>query len=225
MKSSGEAYEIRCCANPACAFRYPAPADHPRKNWCPHCRGETSLVRTLRTGEAPAPPSDTQPARAVVGLLDNLRSTLNVGSIFRTADGAGITRLVLCGITPTPENPKLVKTSLGAEQRIAWQYHRNALAAADALRAEGYLLAALETGAQSQPLYSLPLNRIAGRGLVLIVGNEITGVDPDLLDRCDLHVSLPMRGSKASINVAVAFGAAAYYLTSAQAVDEPAADG
>jgi len=225
MEPPAGSYEIRCCENPSCGFRYPAPANHPRKNWCPACRGETHLVRTLAPAEQPNSHPVSKPVRIVAALLDNLRSTLNVGSIFRTADGAGVARLALCGITPTPENPKLAKTSLGAELRVPWDYHRSAIAAADALRSQGCLLIALETGERSQPLYETALDRFNGRPLALFAGNEITGIDPDLLARCDIQLALPMRGSKASLNVAVAFGAAAYYLTSAPVVDEPSADG
>ncbi len=77
--------------------------------------------------ESAARPDQRQPLRRVDVLLDNIRSLYNVGSIFRTADGAGIRHLYLCGITPTPDNPKLAKTSLGAEQTVGWSYHANAV--------------------------------------------------------------------------------------------------
>jgi tRNA G18 (ribose-2'-O)-methylase SpoU len=141
-----------------------------------------------------------------------------VGSIFRTADGLGIRKLHLCGITPTPENDFVTKTSLGAEENVSWEYSRNALEVAKRLGASGYRLIALEQDERALPLgdtasseVTAPLSNQSGRP-VLILGNEVTGVDPDLLDLCDHIVHIPMRGKKRSLNVEVAFGIAAYQL-------------
>jgi len=143
-------------------------------------------------------------------LLDNVRSTFNVGSIFRSADGAGLQHLYLCGITPTPDHPKLAKTALGAESNVPWSQHRNALDLAAMLQAQGYQLWALETTATALPLQAAP--PLPAKGVVLVVGNEVTGVDPALLARCTQVVALPMDGQKRSLNVAVAFGIASYTL-------------
>ncbi len=212
MKAADEtAYEIRQCEKTGCGFRYPVASDHPRKNWCPYCKSSTRLIRVLH------PSSDAAARKSgreypLVGLLDNLRSSLNVGSIFRTAEGAGLNQLILCGITPTPESPKVAKTSLGAEKRIHWEYRRNALDAAQTLRNQGYYLIGLETGQDSHSIYETRLSPGNNPKLALIVGNEITGIDPELLSLCDEQLELPMHGLKSSINVAVAFGAAVYYL-------------
>jgi 23S rRNA (guanosine2251-2'-O)-methyltransferase len=151
-------------------------------------------------------------------LLDNIRSAWNVGSIFRTADGLGVSKLYLCGITPTPGNEAVRKTSLGAEETVAWEYSRNALETAKKLKGEGYRVIALEQDKRSIPIDTLVPERSAAqsKGMltkdVLILGNEVSGVDPGLLDLCDRIVHIPMRGHKRSFNVEVAFAIAAYTL-------------
>jgi tRNA G18 (ribose-2'-O)-methylase SpoU len=149
-------------------------------------------------------------------LLDNIRSSWNVGSILRSADGFGFAHAYLCGITPTPENEAVQKTSLGAEEYVTWSYHKNAVKLVRGLKVEGWKVLALEederakamTGASS--LVSLRLISISTQGEVIIVGNEVTGVDPELLDLCDDIFYIPMRGEKKSFNVAIAFGIAAF---------------
>lgn len=141
-------------------------------------------------------------------LLDNVRSAWNVGAIFRTADGLGISKLYLCGITPTPDNEAVRKTSLGSEETVSWDYAPNALEYAKNLKNDGYKLIALEQDERSKPIEQVDnLSPI-----VLVVGNEVTGVDPELLDFCDQIVHIPMRGQKRSFNVEVAFAITAYAL-------------
>jgi tRNA G18 (ribose-2'-O)-methylase SpoU len=163
-------------------------------------------------------------------LLDNIRSAWNVGSIFRSADGFGFSHVYLCGITPTPENEAVTKTSLGAEDSIPWSYHKDAVRFVQGLKAEGWKVYGLEEDARAVPLESngLPLEwqaqvtpRRPGDApalQILILGNEVTGVDPELLDLCDLVFYIPMRGEKKSFNVAIAFGVAAYALTNQKLV-------
>jgi 23S rRNA (guanosine2251-2'-O)-methyltransferase len=150
-------------------------------------------------------------------LLDNVRSAWNVGAIFRTADAFGVRRLHLCGITPTPENTSVSKTALGADKTIPWTTSKNALTAARELKAAGHQLWALEQDERAISIYEFAIDNIVPGGysqstdlpaLVLIVGNEVTGVDPALLDLCDQIVYIPMRGQKRSLNVEVAFGVA-----------------
>lgn len=147
----------------------------------------------------------------VEALLDNIRSTYNVGSMFRTADGAGLRRLYLCGVTPTPGNPKIVKTALGAEGVISWSYNRNGLDMALALKEKGMRLWALESTSRAVSLFS-DGDIVQGPPILLVVGNELSGVDPEILDACDRIVAIPMQGHKQSLNVAIAFGIAVYYL-------------
>jgi 23S rRNA (guanosine2251-2'-O)-methyltransferase len=151
-------------------------------------------------------------------LLDNIRSAWNVGSILRSADGFGFSHAYLCGITPTGDNEAVTKTSLGAEHSVPWSYHRDAVKLVKGLRGEGWNVYALEDDVKAVSIESasttaprITLGASAQRG-VLIVGNEVTGVDPELLDLCHQIFYIPMRGEKKSFNVSIAFGIAAYAL-------------
>jgi tRNA G18 (ribose-2'-O)-methylase SpoU len=195
------------CSNPDCLFRFPAAEE--RRHDCPVCHSPTRrAAAVVQTTHIPRRAPDTL---RVEGFLDNIRSAYNVGSIFRTADGCGIHHLHLCGITTTPDHPRIPKTSLGAEQAIPWTYHRNSLTAARMLKDRGCLLWALENQPGSDSLLppSFPPPK-SGETLVLIVGNEKAGIDPGLSALCDRIISIPMLGQKESLNVAVAFGIAAY---------------
>jgi tRNA G18 (ribose-2'-O)-methylase SpoU len=141
-------------------------------------------------------------------LLDNIRSALNVGSILRSADGFRFRHVYLCGITPTPENEAVTKTSLGAEDAVPWSYHKDAVKLVKGLKKEGWRILALEDDDRAISLR----NEEENRNTVLIVGNEVTGVDPELLDLCDSILFIPMLGQKKSFNVGVAFGVAAYVM-------------
>jgi len=166
-------------------------------------------------GIAPAP---TAGRLGVEVLLDNIRSLRNVGSMFRTADGAGVGHLYLGGITPTPEHPKLAKTALGAERSVPWSRHPDAAAAAAELRARGRALWALEGGPRSTSLFEPEVAAAAEslvtdeRVVVLVLGHEVSGVDPRIVDQCERVVHLPMVGHKESLNVSVTLGVAAYWL-------------
>ncbi len=143
--------------------------------------------------------------------LDNVRSLYNVGSIFRTAEAVGISQIHLCGMTPTPDNPRLAKTAIGAEKMIPWHYHKNGVAAAKELQDQGFGLWAIEGGEEARPLFETEAPQDNQR-IVLVIGNELAGVDPGILAICERVLSIPMGGRKESLNVTVAFGIAAYYL-------------
>ena len=147
-----------------------------------------------------------------VVLLDNIRSAWNVGAIFRTADGFGFSGLHLCGITPSPENESVKKTSLGAENNLTWRYHPNSLLAAQELAQIGYTLFGLELTPDAIPLARLESMRLPEK-IALILGSEVCGIDPEILSLCQHKLCIPMRGQKRSFNVAVAFAVAAYELT------------
>jgi tRNA G18 (ribose-2'-O)-methylase SpoU len=169
-----------------------------------------ALGRSRRASSPPLP----HPAR-LSGLIEDVRSLWNVGSIFRTADGAGFGRLYLCGITGCPPRPRIAKTSLGAEEHVPWEYHAGALEVLPSLKAAGARVLGLEHTERSRPL-----GEVLGRGQVrapvcLVVGNEVAGISAETLAACDLVCHLPMRGMKASLNVAVAFGIGAYLLAEA----------
>ena len=143
-------------------------------------------------------------------VLDNIRSAWNVGSILRSAEGFGFTHAYLCGITPTPANDAVKKTSLGAEDSVPWTSHKDALKVVEKLKLQGDRIAALEEHENAIPL--IKGLKKSTNPTVLIVGNEITGIDPDLIDLCDEIYHIPMLGEKKSFNVAIAFGIAAYAL-------------
>jgi 23S rRNA (guanosine2251-2'-O)-methyltransferase len=208
-------YQIRQCESPACGLRYPLTEGHPFGERCPLCLGATrlELQRPLNQQEAFSPTSPPAPllegeGRILEALLDNVRSAWNVGAIFRTSDAFGVRRLHLCGITPTPENVSVAKTALGADKTIPWTSSKNALTTAQELKATGAQLWALEQDERAISIYDLRLRdlRLSDVPLVLIVGNEVTGVDPALLDLCEQIIYIPMRGQKRSLNVEVAFG-------------------
>jgi 23S rRNA (guanosine2251-2'-O)-methyltransferase len=198
------------CENETCHLRFPLDLSAFEGKFCPRCGGHLRVAST----RAPSQPAEQAPSTSPVslsGLLDNIRSSYNVGSIFRGADGAGFTRLYLCGITPTPDrNPEIAKTALGAEKAVAWSYHANALDLASGLQSQGLCLIALERTAHSMSIQAVRLN--PNQAYVLIVGNEPAGVDPDLLQIADHVVSLPMLGIKESLNVASSFSIAGYWL-------------
>lgn len=203
-------YEIRICE--ACGLRYPLIEGHPFGIRCPSCMGQTRVVLRQAWNAHERTSAGTQSRqrghRAV--LLDNVRSAWNVGSILRSADGFGFTHAYLCGITPTADHESVIKTSLGAETSVHWSYHKDAVKLVQSLGV-GWKVYALE-----ETEGALPIRDITGftdeAPSVLIVGNEVTGVDPQLLELCDQVFYIPMRGAKKSFNVAIAFGIAAYAL-------------
>ncbi len=207
------AFEIRECTREDCLLRIPIDPGIHRGEFCPRCG-----ARMARVGEPfqnrEAPDSLGHAARPLAVLLDNVRSVLNVGTIFRTADGVGCSHIYLCGITPAPgKNSRMDKTALGAQHHVPWSQHLNSLHLAQVLKADGCQLVALETGPQAMPIYKCRGEPPDPGPIVLVVGSERAGVDPGLLSLCDPVLSLPMMGEKSSLNVAVAFGIAAYWLT------------
>jgi tRNA G18 (ribose-2'-O)-methylase SpoU len=144
-------------------------------------------------------------------MLDNVRSAWNVGSMIRTADGAGVKKVHLCGVTPTLDHPRVSKTSLGAERIMEWSFYPDGELACRDFINKGYRIWALEGGDRAESLFRIKCPW-PGKPLLLVVGNELTGVDPGILSMCERVVSLPMLGFKGSLNVAVAFGIAVYTL-------------
>ncbi|MBK8987554.1 MAG: TrmH family RNA methyltransferase [Chloroflexi bacterium] len=201
-------FQLRQCANDACRFRFPLTDKRVTGERCPACGAAARLVAIYTSA---APPSAAPVQRHVEALLDNIRSIYNVGSMLRTADGAGLRHLHLGGITPPPDHPKVTKTALGAEQAVGWTRWNNGLETAVALQQRGYLLWALEGAPDAAPLWAAVVP--PQTPILLIVGNEIAGVDPEILVLCDKVLYIPMHGVKHSLNVASAFAIAAYHLT------------
>lgn len=206
-------FESYQCTSPECGLRIPLDPAVNSGAFCPRCGAPLARVPGPYAN-ADCAPGAVRAGRQILGLLDNLRSAYNVGVIFRTADGVGLRHLYLCGLTPTPaDNPAIGKTALGAELSVPWSQHLNAVTLAQALREQGYVLVGLECTAKATPIYRFRAEPPDDRPLVLVVGNERAGVDPGLLDLCGEILALPMTGEKESLNVAVAFGVAAYWLT------------
>ncbi|PIR41127.1 MAG: RNA methyltransferase [Candidatus Yanofskybacteria bacterium CG10_big_fil_rev_8_21_14_0_10_46_23] len=147
-------------------------------------------------------------------IAHDIRSAWNVGSFFRTADAAGFDKIFLTGYTATPDHPKVAKTSLNAEDFVAWEKQKQAWRVVKQLKKEGVKIIALEQTPDAQNIFKLkkPISPPTG-GFALIVGNEIRGVPKGLLKYADIKTAIPMYGRKESLNVAVAFGVAAYILS------------
>lgn len=208
-------YQIRQCVRAECGLRYPLTTGHPygeRSERCPRCGASTRLLveKPIEREPIRSDPLDNRIHLEV--LLDNIRSAWNVGSMFRTADGLGIRKLYLCGLTPIPDNPKVLKTSLGAETSVLWCHASDGVRQAQALKSQGYHLWGLESDPKADSLLdNLPIQK--DQTYCLVVGNEIAGIDPGILDLCERLIYIPMVGMKRSFNAAVAFGIAAYYLS------------
>ena len=139
----------------------------------------------------------------VTVVLDNVRSLHNVGSVFRTSDAFLIEAIYLCGITATPPHPEIHKTALGAENTVEWQYFENTLDAVRLLKQKSYRILAVEQAENSIPLgeFQLENHRYA-----VIFGNEVKGIDQEVMDCCDACIEIPQFGTKHSLNVSVAAG-------------------
>ena len=139
-------------------------------------------------------------------LIEDIRSVHNVGSIFRSADGFGAEKIYLTGYTAHPPRADLPKTALGAEDAVPWEYYENPIDIAKDIKKQGICLALIEQTNQSKSIYTIDWKA----PVCFIVGNEVTGVSQELSDLADIHVELPMRGIKQSLNVSVAAGVAGY---------------
>lgn len=152
----------------------------------------------------------------VTVLLSSIRSNYNVGSIFRTSDGAMIEKLYLCGYTPHPPSSKLPggkkeihKTALGATESVSWEYVKDSIEVINQLKNEGLKICALELTSESKPYHKISDKDFP---LCLVVGNEISGISQEILDECDFSIEIPQYGIKQSLNVAVAYGIAVFEL-------------
>lgn len=146
-------------------------------------------------------------------ILDNLRSALNVGSIIRTCDALGVKEIYFSGITPDINNKKVTKTSLGAEKNIEFDIFSNTNEAISKAKEYGFRIIGLEVTKEATNIknFKLPNNKIA-----LVVGNEVSGLSSEIIKQCDELIKIEMLGVKESLNVAVAFGIAAFFINSKQ---------
>lgn len=147
-----------------------------------------------------------RPGSGVVLVLDNVRSAHNVGSAFRTADAFGVDKVWLGGICPVPPSPELRKTALGAEESVPSEHVADVAALIVRLRAEGYVTVAVEQTVRSVKLDAF--RRMPGRKYALVFGNEVEGVQQEVVDACDFALEIPQQGTKHSLNVSVSIGVA-----------------
>lgn len=137
-------------------------------------------------------------------VLDNVRSALNVGSVFRTADAFAIEKIFLCGITAVPPHREILKTALGSTDSVNWEYFENAALAVERLKKERCRIYAVEQTDQSQQLQSIDFQK--NEKAAFVFGNEVTGVSEDWLDLADAGIEIPQFGTKHSLNIAVCVG-------------------
>ena len=140
----------------------------------------------------------------LVVVLDDIRSLHNIGSVFRTADAFRIECIYLCGITATPPHPEMHKTALGAEFTVDWKYVNNAVETVDNLRSEGYVVYSVEQAEGSIMLDELVLDR--SKKYAIVMGNEVKGVQQEVIDHSDGCIEIPQYGTKHSLNVSVTTG-------------------
>lgn len=148
----------------------------------------------------------------LVVVLDNVRSLHNVGSVFRTSDAFLVQSIYLCGITSVPPNAEIHKTALGAEFSVNWKYFERTQDAVSALKAEGYYVYSVEQVEGSVMLPTLKLE--TGKKYAVIMGNEVKGVQQDVVDMSDACIELPQYGTKHSLNVSITAGIVMWQLFS-----------
>ncbi len=140
----------------------------------------------------------------LIVVLDEIRSLHNIGSVFRTSDAFRIESIYLCGITATPPHPELHKTALGAEFTVDWKYFKNTLDAVDMLKTNGYLVYSIEQAEGSTMLNDLKLDQT--KKYAIVMGNEVKGVQQEVIDNSNGCIEIPQYGTKHSLNVSVTTG-------------------
>ena len=136
-------------------------------------------------------------------VLDNVRSALNVGSVFRTSDAFLIENIILCGITATPPNKEIRKAALGSTESVAWEYAENTIDIIENLQKEGFYVIAIEQTANSN---SLDEFHLPNQPLAIVLGHEVNGVSQEAVDKCNEVIEIPQFGTKHSLNIAVTTG-------------------
>lgn len=146
-------------------------------------------------------------------VLDDVRSLNNIGSVFRTADAFLIEKIYLCGITATPPSPDIHKTALGAENSVEWEYCDSAAALVERLHTDGYEVCSIEQVVNSISLTDFSIDK--NKKYALILGNEVKGVNQEVVDKSDYCIELPQYGTKHSLNVSITAGIVMWHFFSA----------
>ena len=136
-------------------------------------------------------------------ILDNVRSAINVGSIFRTSDAFLIENIILCGITATPPDKEIRKAALGSTDSVKWEFFKNTIDAVSKLKTEGYHIIGIEQADKSTMLNDISLPK---KPIAIIMGNEVNGVAQEVIDACNAVIEIPQFGTKHSLNISVTAG-------------------
>jgi 23S rRNA (guanosine2251-2'-O)-methyltransferase len=139
----------------------------------------------------------------IIIILDNVRSLNNVGSVFRTADAFLIKEIILCGVTGTPPNKEIEKTALGATETVAWHYSKTTLEAVESLKTKNYAVYAVEQAQQKTWLHEFNPKQ---QNVALVFGNEVYGVEQEVINACHGVIEIPQLGTKHSLNISVSVG-------------------
>lgn len=164
-------------------------------------------MRKLKTGELgrlKVEDFKTIKKHNAVVVLDNVRSAMNTGSFFRTADALALEKIHLCGITATPPHREINKTAIGATASVDWQYHSSTYQCLKELKDKGYIIAGVEQTDAS--LFLHEFHPLPGEKYAFVFGNEVKGLQDDILELLDLALEIPQFGTKHSFNVAVSGG-------------------
>ena len=140
----------------------------------------------------------------IIVVLDNIRSLNNVGAVFRTSDAFLIEKIYLCGITATPPHREIHKTALGATESVDWEYKENTLSLVNELKVQGVVVAAIEQAENSVMLDEFSLD--ATKKIAIVLGNEVKGVQQEVVSTADYCVEIPQKGTKHSLNISVSCG-------------------
>jgi len=140
----------------------------------------------------------------VIVVIDNIRSALNVGSIFRTCDAFPVEKIIICGISQFPPSKEIHKTAIGAEMSVAWEYTADVNAVLDKLKKDGWTIVSVEQTTESTSLDSFEPE--TGKKYALFLGNEVEGVTESVVEASDMALEIPQMGTKHSLNVSVAAG-------------------
>lgn len=147
-----------------------------------------------------------KPNKELIVILDNIRSAFNVGSIFRTSDAVGVKKLILCGMTAIPENPKVKKTALGADLAVPWEFENSAYDAINECKNKGYKIYGVEVAKDAIDFRKVDYAEKSA----IVLGHERMGLSEKILQLCDEIIFVPMNGVKESLNVGVCMGIVAY---------------
>ncbi len=202
-------YVILQCSNAECNFRFPAEINN-YGIYCPICGNKLSIQEfDLDNGYAQL---IEKPTFRLECVLDNIRSSYNVGSIFRTASAFSLYHLYLCGFTPTPDQRKVKKTSLDAESHVPWSHEPNALSLVKQKKEQSYQIYSIEASQTAGSLVDLKEKSLESP-ILFILGNENFGIDPEIRTISDAVLQIPITGYKKSLNVSTAFAIALFHFS------------